>query len=40
MNNNQKRYFHIDSGTPNGQKYSRYWIPNINEDKIDELMND
>ena len=33
MNNNQKLYFHIDSGTPNGSNIC------VNEDKINGLMN-
>ena len=41
MNNNPKRYFHIDSGTSTDQILAlRDTVQGDNEDEIDELMND
>ena len=41
MKNNQKRYFHIDSGTSTDQRLTLLdTAQSDNEDEIDELMND
>ena len=41
MKNNQKRYFHIDSGTSTDQRLTLLdTVQSDNEDEIDELMND
>ena len=41
MNNNRKRYFHIDSGTSTGHIFASLdTVESNNEEQIDELMND
>ena len=41
MNNNQKRYFHIDNGTSASQTFASLdTMQSDGEDKIEELMND
>ena len=40
MNNNRKRYFHIDSGTSTNQIFALLdTVQSVNEDEIDGLMN-
>ena len=41
MNNNPKRYFHIDSGISTDQIFTLlYTVQSDDEDKMDESMND